>query len=236
MIFEHDLRDRAQNCEAGTDVALSVRIRMKTQSNVLVRRILKQIVQRTARRARAQQDCMRAVSRAVGFKAEALEGPMFDKKVGRLFKIVEFAMTMATLSALRLSTVATWIHVSTAVTLLLLSTKFWSRWWRCEPVVMMVDSLHEPSPWRTRSVVCHACEILQVVGFHVFLALKFCSDTLLCTRHHKNNRANSTCSRISKPQTAEEVLEDISANTLHLCRMMSTSRQLRVIMKEATCI
>ena len=150
---------------------------------------------------------MRAVSRAVGFKAEALEGPC-STKVGRLFKIVEFAMTMAILSALVSSPVATWIHVSIAVTLLLLSTKFGSRWWRCAPVVMMVDSLHEPSPWRTRSVVCHACEILQVVGFHVFLALKFCSDTLLCTRHHKNTRANSTCSRISKPQTAEEVLSN----------------------------
>ena len=65
-------------CDAGTDVAGSVRTGMKTASNVFVPQILQQILERAAHRAWSQQDNMGAVSLAVGFLAKAFDAARKD--------------------------------------------------------------------------------------------------------------------------------------------------------------
>ena len=81
--LEHKLPEAdTKTCQAGTDVALSLRVGVKTTANVFVRRIQEQIVELAARRAWAQQDYMGAVSLAVGFFGHGLRccphGSFFD--------------------------------------------------------------------------------------------------------------------------------------------------------------
>ena len=71
-------RVQSKTCEAGADAVLSVRLRMKTASNVLVRQIQEQIVERAARPAWAQQEYSGAVSQVVELVAKAFDAAWMD--------------------------------------------------------------------------------------------------------------------------------------------------------------